>query len=68
MRSFVKSLSEFLIRYVAGKQELMRGVHARLTAPGIGIDAGSVSGETLRLMFQGLSPECWFFMSHKKNT
>lgn len=26
---------------------------ARLTAPGIGMDAGCVPGETLRLMFQG---------------
>ena len=32
---------------------LARTQVARLTAPGIGMDAGCVPGETLRLMFQG---------------
>lgn len=32
---------------------LCRTQVARLTAPGIGMDAGCVPGETLRLMFQG---------------
>ncbi|GAX82663.1 hypothetical protein CEUSTIGMA_g10089.t1 [Chlamydomonas eustigma] len=40
--------------YVAGKQKLIGAVAARLAAPGIGIDAGQVSGTTLRLMYQGL--------------
>ena len=31
---------------------------ARLTAPGIGMDAGCVPGETLRLMFQGAALAC----------
>ncbi len=39
--------------YVAGKAELIERVGARLAAPGIGIDAGQVSGDTLRLMYQG---------------
>jgi len=40
--------------YVAGKEKLIGAVAARLAAPGIGIDAGQVSGTTLRLMYQGL--------------
>lgn len=39
--------------YVAGRSDLIGAVGARLAAPGIGIDAGGVSGTTLRLMFQG---------------
>ena len=39
--------------YVAGRQKLIGAVAARLAAPGIGIDAGQVSGTTLRLMYQG---------------
>ena len=39
--------------YVAGRAELVAAAAARLTAPGVGIDAGCVSGTTLRLMFQG---------------
>ena len=39
--------------YVAGKEKLIGAVAARLAAPGIGIDAGQVSGTTLRLMYQG---------------
>ena len=31
---------------------------ARLTAPGVGLDAGSVPGETLRLMAQGVMRDC----------
>ena len=40
--------------YVAGKEKLIGAVAARLSAPGIGTDAGQVSGTTLRLMYQGL--------------
>ena len=40
--------------YVAGRQKLIGAVAARLAAPGIGIDAGQVSGTTLRLMYQGV--------------
>lgn len=40
--------------YVAGRANLVERALARLTAPGIGSDAGCVPGETLRLMFQGL--------------
>ena len=39
--------------YVAGRADLVERAVARLTAPGIGIDAGCVPGETLRLMYQG---------------
>ena len=41
--------------YVAGKASLVAAAQARLTAPGVGIDAGSVPGETVRLMMQGTS-------------
>lgn len=40
--------------YVAGRADLVAAVQARLTAPGVGLDAGAVSGEALRLMTQGL--------------
>lgn len=40
--------------YVAGTTELVERSLARMTAPGVGKDAGCVPGETLRLMFQGL--------------
>lgn len=40
--------------YVAGREDLIERVAARLAAPGIGRDAGGVPGDTLRLMFQGL--------------
>ena len=39
--------------YVAGRAELIAAVQARLTAPGVGLDAGCVPGGTLRLMMQG---------------
>lgn len=40
--------------YVAGRADLVAAAAARLTAPGVGLDAGCVAGETLRLMFQGV--------------
>lgn len=40
--------------YVAGKAHLVAAAQARLTAPGVGIDAGCVPGDTVRLMMQGL--------------
>lgn len=39
--------------YVAGKAHLVEAAQARLTAPGVGIDAGCVPGDTVRLMMQG---------------
>ena len=39
--------------YVAGKAQLVRAAQARLTAPGVGMDAGCVPGDTVRLMMQG---------------
>lgn len=39
--------------YVAGRADLVAAAGARLTAPGVGLDAGAVPSETLRLMFQG---------------
>lgn len=44
--------------YVAGRADLVERAVARLTAPGIGMDAGCVPGETLRLMFQGGHVPC----------
>eukprot|EP00210_Caulerpa_lentillifera_P006153 g5880.t1 len=45
--------------YVAGKAKLITKVNSRLSAPGIGLDSGSISGDQLRLMFQGfcLAPQ-----------
>jgi cystathionine beta-lyase family protein involved in aluminum resistance len=42
--------------YVAGRSELMDKVSARLSAPGVGRDAGGISGDEQRLLFQGESP------------
>ena len=40
--------------YIAGRRDLVESALSRMSAPGVGSDAGSVPGETLRLMFQGL--------------
>ena len=40
--------------YVGGRPDLVSAAASRLTAPGIGLDAGAVDGATLRLLFQGL--------------
>mmetsp|Transcript_6759 Transcript_6759/g.18121 ORF Transcript_6759/g.18121 Transcript_6759/m.18121 type:complete len:518 (-) Transcript_6759:597-2150(-) len=40
--------------YVAGTAGMVEAVGARLAAPGIGLDAGSVPGTTLHTLFQGL--------------
>lgn len=40
--------------YVAGKSSLVECAGSRLSAPGVGIDAGCVPGESLRLMMQGV--------------
>jgi len=40
--------------YVAGKAHLVQAAQARLTAPGVGMDAGCVPGDTVRLMMQGM--------------
>lgn len=42
--------------YIAGRADLVAAAAARLTAPGVGIDAGGVSGSSLRLMAKGLLP------------
>lgn len=39
--------------YIAGKAHLVATGQARLTAPGVGLDAGCVPGDTVRLMMQG---------------
>lgn len=40
--------------YVAGKRDWVEAAAARLSAPGIGMEAGSTSGDVMRLLFQGL--------------
>ena len=40
--------------YVAGRSELVARACARLSAPGLSLDAGSVPGDTQRLLFQGV--------------
>ena len=56
MGSLIKSPGGTIVSsggYIAGRAALVAAAAARLTAPGVGVDAGSVSGETLRLMAQG---------------
>ena len=56
MGSLIKSPGGTIVSsggYIAGRADLVAAAAARLTAPGVGVDAGSVSGETLRLMAQG---------------
>lgn len=56
MGSLIKSPGGTIVSgggYVAGRADLVAAAAAQLTAPGVGIDAGCVPGETLRLMFQG---------------
>ena len=58
MGSLIKSPGGTIVPgggYVAGRADLVAAAAARLTAPGVGIDAGCVSGDTLRLMAQGMS-------------
>lgn len=40
--------------YVVGKKELIERISYRYTAPGIGREIGSASGDTYRLLYQGL--------------
>jgi cystathionine beta-lyase family protein involved in aluminum resistance len=57
MGSFIKNPGATIVTgggYVAGRRDLVDRAVARMSAPGVGMDAGSVPGETLRLMFQGL--------------
>jgi cystathionine beta-lyase family protein involved in aluminum resistance len=57
MGSFIKNPGGTIATsggYVAGKKELVEKAVSRMSAPGVGLDAGSVPGETLRLMYQGL--------------
>lgn len=49
--------------YIAGRADLIAAAGARLTAPGVGLDAGAVPSETLRLMFQGTSDQQGFSAS-----
>ena len=56
MGSLIKSPGGTIVTgggYVAGRHDLIAAVGARLTAPGVGLDAGCVDGQTQRLMFQG---------------
>ncbi len=56
MGSLIKSPGGTIVSsggYIAGRADLVAAAAARLTAPGVGVEAGSVSGETLRLMAQG---------------
>lgn len=58
MGSLIKSPGGTIVSsggYIAGRTDLVAAAAARLTAPGVGVDAGSVSGETLRLMAQGMT-------------
>ena len=60
MGSLIKSPGGTIVPgggYVAGRGDLVAAAAARLTAPGVGLDAGSVPGETLRLMAQGAAPQ-----------
>ena len=57
MGSFIKNPGATIVTgggYVVGRRDLVDRAIARMSAPGVGMDAGSVPGETLRLMFQGL--------------
>ena len=40
--------------YVAGKKDLVAAAAARLSAPGLGVEFGSVPRHVMRAMFQGL--------------
>jgi cystathionine beta-lyase family protein involved in aluminum resistance len=40
--------------YIAGKEEYIERISYRLTAPGIGAEVGSYSGEFYRLLYQGI--------------
>lgn len=40
--------------YIAGKREWVEAAAARLSAPGIGMNSGSTSGDVMRQLFQGL--------------
>ena len=59
MGSLIKSPGGTIVPgggYVAGRADLVAAAAARLTAPGVGLDAGGISGSTLRLMAQGYAP------------
>ena len=59
MGSLIKSPGGTIVSgggYIAGRASLVAAAAARLTAPGVGVDAGCVGGETLRLMTQGIAP------------
>ena len=56
MGSLIKSPGGTIVSgggYIAGRADLVAAAAVRLTAPGVGMDAGCVPGETLRLIFQG---------------
>lgn len=57
MGSFIKGIGGTVAPaggYVAGRPDLVAAAAARLTAPGVGSDAGAVDGATMRLLLQGL--------------
>lgn len=56
MGSLIKSPGGTIVSgggYIAGRAALVAAAAARLTAPGVGVDAGCVPGEALRIMAQG---------------
>ena len=66
MGSLIKSPGGTIVSgggYIAGREALVAAAAARLTAPGVGVDAGCVSGETLRIMAQGKLP-CTLHAKH----
>ena len=59
MGSLIKSPGGTIVPsggYIAGRAALVAAAAARLTAPGVGMDAGCVPGEALRIMAQGKLP------------
>lgn len=66
MGSLIKSPGGTIVPgggYIAGCADLVAAAAARLTAPGVGMDAGCVPGSTLRLMAQGGSVKrCTWFL------
>lgn len=40
--------------YVAGRKRWVEAAAARLSAPGLGVDCGSIPGDIMRTFFQGL--------------
>jgi cystathionine beta-lyase family protein involved in aluminum resistance len=60
--------------YVAGRRRLVERACAAMCAPGLSLDAGSVAGETQRLLFQGTiqlhlpEPACAAYLCHAQSS